>query len=110
LPAINNLYQKGLVIIIPNEVAKGIEGVHFSAIHWMAQHEKEKGRILANSSSGSNPLNTPAAKEIVDRVCGKIEHPTLQELMNMLINYGEVIGSLDDLQLWKRDPAGDFLY
>lgn len=111
-PAINkqvyDLYQKGLVIILPTEVAKGIEGVHFSAIHWTAQHDKEQGRTLADPSSGSNPLNTPAAKEIVDRVCGKIEHPTLQELMNMVINYGELIGSFDDLQLWKRDLAGAF--
>ena len=44
----------------------------------------------------------------MDRVCGKIEHPTLQSLMEMLINYGEIIGSFDDLQLWKRDLAGVF--
>jgi len=112
VPAINkqiyDLYQKGLIIILPTEVAKIINGVHFSAIHWTAQHDKEQGRTLADPSAGSNPLNTPAAKEIVDRVCGSIEHPTIQVLMNMLIEYGEEVGSFDDLLLWKRDLAGAF--
>ena len=85
-----------------------MKGVHFSAVHWTAQHDKEQGRTLADPSSGSNPLNTPAAKEIVDRVFGKIEHPTIQILMNMLIEYGEELGSFDDLLLWKRDLAGAF--
>ena len=111
-PAINKqiyeLYQKGLIIILPTDVAKGINGVHFSAVHWTAQHDKEQGRTLADPSSGTNPLNTPAAKEIVDRVFGKIEHPTIQVLMDMLIEYGEEMGSFDDLMLWKRDLAGAF--
>lgn len=111
-PAINkqiyDLYQKSLIVILPTSVAKTIEKVHFSAIHWTAQHDKAQGRTLADPSSGSNPLNTPAAKEIVDEVCGNIEHPTLQMLMDMLIEYGERIGSFDDLLLWKRDLSGAF--
>jgi len=111
-PAINKqvyeLYQKGLIIILPTEVAKGINGVHFSAVHWTAQHDKEQGRTLADPSSGANPLNTPAAKEIVDRVFGKIEHPTVQSLMDMLIEYGDELGSFENLMLWKRDLAGAF--
>lgn len=111
-PAINKqiyeLYNKGLIIILPTNIAKMVNGVHFSAVHWTAQHDKEQGRTLADPSSGSNPLNTPAAKEIVDQVCGTIEHPTLQTLMDMLINFGEEVGSFDDLLLWKRDLAGAF--
>ena len=105
---IYDLYLKGLIIILPTEVAKNVKDVHFSAIHWTAQHDKEQGRTLADPSAGSNPLNTPAAKEIVDRVCGMIEHPTIQVLMDMLIEYGEEVGSFDDLVLWKRDLAGAF--
>ena len=85
-----------------------VNGVHFFAVHWTAQHDKEQGRTLADPSSGSNPLNTPAAKEIVDQVCGTIEHPTLQTLMDMLINFGEEVGSFDDMLLWKRDLTGAF--
>lgn len=111
-PAINKsiyeLYKKKLVIMLPTLVAKRIEGVHFSSIHWTLQADKEQGRTLADPSSGDNPLNTPGAKELVDEVCGRILHPTIEDMMQMLVSFVDVNGSFRDITLWKRDMAGAF--
>lgn len=111
-PAINKsiyeLYKNNLIIIMPTQVAREIEGVHFSALHWTMQSDKEQGRTLADPSSGSNPLNTEAAKEVVDSVCGQIVHPTIENMMSMLIDVVEKNGSFEGMTLWKRDMAGAF--
>ena len=111
-PAINKsiyeLYKNNLIVILPTSVAKDVKGVHFSALHWTLQADKEQGRTLADPSSGGNPLNTPAAKELIDIACGQIVHPTIEDMMSMLISFVEKNGSFEGMTLWKRDMAGAF--
>ena len=111
-PAINKsiyeLYKNRLIVILPTSVAKDIKGVHFSALHWTLQADKEQGRTLADPSSGSNPLNTPEAKKLVDIVCGEIVHPTIQDMMNMVLSFANNDSSFHNMMLWKRDMAGAF--
>jgi len=86
-PAINKsiyeLYKNKLIVILPTSFAKNVKGVHFSALHWTLQSDKEQGRTLADPSSGSNPLNTPEAKKLIDRVCGQIVHPTIDDISKL---------------------------
>jgi len=111
-PAINKsiyeLYKNNLVIILPTTVAKEISGIHFSAIHWTLQADKEQGRTLADPSSGDNPLNSLNAKAVIDSVCGRIVHPTIEDMMRMLITFIGKNESFEDIILWKRDMAGAF--
>ena len=71
--------------VVAGAATRLVSLIHFSAIHWTLQSDKEQGRTLADLSSGSNPLNTPEAKKLIDRVCGQIVHPTIDDMMNKLI-------------------------
>ena len=86
-----------------------IPSVHFSSTHWTTKTGKAKGRPLgdcSNSESGSS-LNSPEAKERVDAHYGKIEHPTLTDLMQMVDRQAERVGR-QQVACWKIDLSGAF--
>ena len=112
-PAVNKvlmeLYEKGDVLFLPTMVAKHIPNVHFSSTHWTTKSGKAKGRPLgdcSNAKSGSS-LNSLEVKQIVDDHYGKICHPTLSDLMQLINRQALRVGR-DQVACWKIDLAGAF--
>ena len=108
-PAVNrlmyDLYELGLVIIVPTEVAKSIPGIHFSCSHWARKKGKKCGRPIGDASAreeGSHPLNSWAVKQLVNERWGVIHHPTLIEIARMVHTVGDECG-WDDIVIWKMD-------
>ena len=103
------LYDQGLVLFLPTTVELKIPSVHFSSTHWTTKAGKAKGRPLgdcSNSESGS-ALNSTEAKVLVDAHYGKIEHPTLTELMQMINRQADRVGR-EHVACWKIDLSGAF--
>lgn len=109
--AVNKLayeqYEKGNVLILPTEIVKQIPGVHFSSTHWVKQFFKEMGRMLADATNGDSPLNDAEAKQIIDEVFGLIGHPTVEDLIQMVLRMAKRDG-WDHIVLWKKDLKGAF--
>ena len=109
--AVNKLvyeqYTKGNIVILPTEEAIKIEGIHFSSLHWTLQFAKETGRMLADPSNGDMPLNTIEAKALVDAEFGKIVHPTIIQLIDMIMRVADELG-WHEVVLWKKDLRGAF--
>ena len=112
-PAVNKvmmeLYENGSVLFTPTSIAVTLPNVHFSSTHWTTKSGKAKGRPLgdcSNAESGS-VLNSFEAKCKVDDFYGKIEHPTLQDLMEMITRQEARVGR-DQVACWKIDLAGAF--
>jgi len=112
-PAVNKvmmeLYNQGLVLFLPTSAAMKIPSIHFSSTHWTTKAGKAKGRPLgdcSNSESGS-ALNSVDAKILVDAHYGKIEHPTLTELMQMVDRQAQRVGR-EQVTCWKIDLSGAF--
>jgi len=89
-------------------VAKEICGIHFSPIHWTLQANKVQGRTLVDPSSGNNPLNSLNANAVIDSVCGRIVHPIIEDMIDMLLSFIEQNESFENIISWKRDMAGAF--
>ena len=110
--------EKELVFILPvEELANVAEAINLSVLSWAPKQGKVKGRNLNDCSYGGAPesaLNSPEAKEIVEREWGKIQHPTLQDLVAMINDLFTSEKRRDDtvrwedLRLWKMDLAGAF--
>jgi hypothetical protein len=109
--AVNKLvyeqYMKRNVIIIPTGEAVKIKGIHFSSLHWTVQFAKEAGRMLADPTNGEMPLNTLEAKSLVDEEFGKIVHPTIIQLIHMILSTADELG-WQEIVLWKKDLRGAF--
>ena len=105
-----SLHEKGLIFIIPTAEAMTIEGRHFSQSSWAFKKGKKQGRPIGDASNiadGCDPLNSDQVKEMVDAQYGKIEHPTLASLTDMIKEVHAEHGSTDTV-LWKIDLKGAF--
>jgi len=103
------LYQAGVVVLLPTEIAGGLKGVHFSSTHWTTKRGKKKGRPIgdcSNNKVGDN-LNSPLLEDRIREFWGPVEHPTLRDLVEMILSEVDRWG-WDDLVLWKTDLAGAF--
>jgi hypothetical protein len=103
-----DLHAKGLIFIIPTAAAMSIDGRHFSQSHWTFKKGKKQGRPLGDASNqehGCDPLNSKAVKAKVDAQYGKIEHPTLATLSDMVREVNEIHGA-ENTVLWKIDLKG----
>ena len=115
-----DMWERGLVFILPTAEASKIEGLHYHPAHWARKKGKRCGRQIGDLSdqSGGTALNSEEAKRLLEQLYGKIEHPTDAELVNMVLNYaarmkfefeqrGEIF-SWDELVLFKGDLARAF--
>ena len=106
------LYEQKLAIILPREVVES-SGVkyHTSAAHWTAQEDKASGRPLFDSKDDSrgSALNSKEAKMMAEASWGPIKHPTIVEIVNMVISFWELErpsrpgAQWADIVLWKMD-------
>jgi hypothetical protein len=113
---------KGLAFILPLAVVESLPTrVHFSPLSWAPKPKKTKGRNICDTGNkgrkhlrGPPVLNGPEVKEMVDALWGTIEHPTLNDIVNMCLDFYSAASacdssvSWDDLRLWKMDLSGAF--
>ena len=112
------LWMDGLVFLLPREVADKCGPLHYSPAHWAPKVGKKSGRCIFDSSDGkfSAPLNSDEARLELERLYGAIEHPTLEDLVRMVLEYAaemkQKLGAAfkwEDLVIWKGDLRGAFL-
>ena len=113
-PAVNkmvcSLVEQGLVVLLPTVLATKIEGIHYSPISWVTKSNKPQGRPVVDSSwkpEGSAKLNTKHVKNLVQTMWGDIRHPTIIDLVEMVLVQVDRYG-WDDVILWKMDLANAF--
>jgi hypothetical protein len=109
---IYGMYEKGgLVIILPSAVAKSIPGIHYSSTHWTTKKDKASGRVLGDQSNdpSGNALNDveKVVQEQVREMWGAITHPTIHDLVNLIIRNALKYG-WEQITLWKMDLKGAF--
>ncbi len=118
--AVNKLlylqWLKSTVLLIPTVLAILIMGIHFSYQHWTEKAGKAAGRNLGDTSNGERGKHTlngnnPDEKERVRQLMidrwGRITHPTLQDLVQMVLEAADLHG-WDNIELWKMDLAAAF--
>lgn len=115
-----DLYQKHLCIIIPTADALRIKEssrfgptpcrpLQYSSVHWTTKRGKEKGRPLGDSAAkeSGQPLNSDEVKTMVDDRWGRITHPTISRLVNMILRVADRHG-WDRVVIYKMDLRGAF--
>lgn len=107
------VWEKGLAIILPLEIAEGIVGIHFQNNGWAPKRKKEKGRYVGNCSGVSSrsgpqiPLNTEEVKLAAVQRWGLIHHPTVEEIAQMCLK-AEALYGRENIVLWKMDLSGAY--
>jgi hypothetical protein len=114
-PAVNKmvyeLYEKGEVLIFPtDEIIELIPDLHFNITSWTTKSGKKKGRMLTNPSHGDDgvtQLNSEHIQEWLDSTWGKITHPTLKDIVKMILDMARRHG-WDNIAMWTMDLANAF--
>lgn len=113
------LYEQwlaGTVLLLPTEMVMNIVGAHFSYQHWALKANKACGRCIcdtSNDAEGVCPLNGMGEegkeheRSRLKRQWGAIVHPTLQDLVMMVLRIFDKHGS-HNVVLWKMDLAAAF--
>jgi len=109
-------WREGLAFIVTKETAEKIVmtsgKVQFNTVSWAPKKDKPQGRNICDSSddSAGDALNSEAAAAKLEEMYGRIEHPTLEELMEMVNGFVDdmkaKMGSAfkwEDVRLWKGD-------
>ena len=121
-PAVNRMFyesfwQRGFAILMDKEKAMDVPGVHSSKASWASKELKECGRPITDMSAkgkrGCLALNSLSTKEACERQWGTIKHPTIDDLVRMVMDFLEehleeaAEGQLD-MVLWKMDLRGAY--
>jgi hypothetical protein len=113
-PAVNKLliqlHTAELVFILPTPLATKIPGIHFSDIHWAVKKGKPQGRPIGDTSAPTQTgfaLNHPEVKHWADEKWGSIKHPTIDNILRMILNAADTHG-WPHITLWKLDLKGAF--
>ena len=109
-------WREGLAFIVTRDTADKIAATsgkfQFNTVSWAPKKDKPQGRNICDSSddSAGNALNSEEAAAKLEGMYGRIEHPTLEELMGMVNGFADEMkakmGSTfkwEDLRLWKGD-------
>jgi hypothetical protein len=121
--AIHRMYaaqaEPGTVLLLPLELVCAHPGIHLqNAQHWTTKKGKPQGRSIADLSNVGDPFRVcpinghyPDERAALlvqcDELFGTIRHPTLPELMVMLLAVVDEHG-WERVQLWKMDLQGAF--
>lgn len=103
--------KNGLAFILPEEmVQRSLTKFHLNRLSWTAKQGKKKGRPIVDCSFGVRNLNSEYTKEMSDQHWGIIEHPTISDLVLMILEYFQSLdnGDWNDLVLWKLDLKGAY--
>jgi hypothetical protein len=102
--------ENRLAFILPwDEVKKHVDNFHLSRLSWTSKVGKKKGRPILDCSAGKNPLNSEETKLSCDAMWGEIQHPSIQTLVQMILNFVlDKNVSLEEVILWKVDLKGAY--
>ena len=111
------LWKEEKVFIVTKDVAAKLGALHYSPTHWARKAGKVLGRNIFDASDGkfSTPLNTKTVKAMVRECYGDIRHPTIDEIVRMIMDFArdkqQELGEgfrWEDLRMWKADLRGAF--
>lgn len=120
--AVNKLnhetWKEGLAFYLPLSVAQHlIIGCHLSPAHWTSKKDKVSGRPLIDPTDDSIPnsvLNGPEIRDRATALWAPIEHPTITDIVTMIIEFYERARTSDpsitwdDIVIWKMDLKGAY--
>eukprot|EP01034_Spumella_vulgaris_P047495 gene47495-biopygen34833 len=113
---IHKQWKESTVLLLPTDMVKDIPGVHFSPIHWTPNKDKASGRVLGDTSNGDRhsrclngdgPEGKKLVRELMIKRWGAIHHPTLDDLVQMVLEAVDIHG-WEEVELWKMDLAAAF--
>ena len=85
-----DMWTRGLVFIIPTPEAENISDLHYHPAHWARKKGKPGGRQIGDlTDGGDGALNSERANEKLKELYGDIEHPTIDELVQMVEGYAK---------------------
>ena len=105
--------SQGLVVVLKEESAKAIPGIHFSAPHWAQNIGKPQGRPIFNASNAKfqkDMLNGDQVKAAAAEMFGAITLPTIKGIMTMILEFKDKSPRRpwSDVSVWKMDLKGAF--
>ena len=105
---VENFHDLGLAFILKKSTALTIPNIHFSPLHWTEKQGKRQGRPIGDCSDGGSelgnePLNSLETKEQSDLLWGKIHHPSIDDVANMIMDYYE--GAVKANTNFERDDT-----
>jgi hypothetical protein len=116
---VENFHELGLAFILTKATALTIPNIHFSPLHWTEKQGKRQGRPIGDCSDGGSELgneqlNSLETKEQSDLLWGRIHHPSIDDVANMIMDYYDEAVKQDtnfswnDLELFSKDLKGAF--
>lgn len=113
---LGDLHAQGLAFCLPKkEAIELIDGLHLGKASWTPKKGKASGRSIGDMSfCDGTPLNCDESKAIAESWWGKIELPTIEEVVIMILDFFKAAKLLDptvvweDLRLWKTDLRGAY--
>jgi hypothetical protein len=119
-PAVNKMLgavvEQKLAFLLPLRVAQQyVPELHLCKAHWCTKKGKASGRPLGDLSYvDGTPLNTDETADAATRHYGKIVHPTIDDIANMIYAFWTDAKSKNpelqwsDLRIWKMDLKGAY--
>jgi hypothetical protein len=119
-PAVNKMLgavvEQKLAFLLPLRVAQQyVPELHLCKAHWCTKKGKASGRPLGDLSYvDGTPLNTDETADAATRHYGKIVHPTINDIANMIYAFWTDAKSKNpelqwsDLRIWKMDLKGAY--
>jgi hypothetical protein len=114
-PAVDRMiykeWKQRKCFILPTEVAKAIIGRWYASLHWTKKKGSIPGRKLRDDSaadpSTGHSLNGGTAKALAQEQNGKITHPTISKIVNMILDQADKHG-WDHISLFQTDIKDAF--
>ena len=104
-----DLWKSGAVLLLPRSLLEAFNP-HYSNVHWVPKPGVPIGRFLGDCSNreDGNPLNSVGAKEQIKARFGALNHPSIGDIVQMILNFAMSAGGMHNVVLWKEDVAGAF--
>jgi hypothetical protein len=105
--------KQGIVVVLKEESAKSIPGIHFSSPHWAKNVGKPQGRPIFNASNATfqkDMLNGDQVKVAATEMFGAIQLPTIKGIMTMILKFKDKAPHRpwSEVSVWKMDLKGAF--
>lgn len=108
--------QRRLAFLLPKKMAlQHVPNLHLGTAHWAPKKGKASGRPIGDLTHVAGmPLNTPETTAAAEAHYGRIEHPTIGDIVRMVNEfYREQVTvrpqtRWTDLRLWKMDLRGAY--
>jgi hypothetical protein len=112
---LNKVHEAGLGCIFDTQVANRIEMLHKAKESWVTKKKKKQGRPVSDMTyCPGMSLNTDETKQAAKELWGEIVHPTITDIIVMILGYWEKIkisepdAQWEDLVIWKMDLKGAY--